>query len=188
MIDNEKGETRRGRCCVDHGDYIAYKVNWDTNEIQVCATSPLLSALREMHTSHTYPITPIVRALHLMAGLNPPPNDPPYHFLADMLYDRESLTIRVHRTEDYASVVDVPQERLLKVLQPLLTPRETEIAVLLFEGRTIRCIAATLHIAEGTVKRIIYNLYQKLGVASQVELVRQIYTRLAQVDWSSYPG
>ena len=92
----------------------------------------------------------------------------------------QGVLLRLHRAEGYARLADVPRERLHALLRPLLTPRETEIAALLFESRTIRCIAGTLHIAEGTVKRIIHNLYQKMNVSSQVELVRDIYARLAR--------
>lgn len=61
----------------------------------------------------------------------------------------------------------------------LLSPREQEIAIEIFEGRTIRHVATELCIAEGTVKRTTHNIYCKMGVASQVELVHEIYARIA---------
>ena len=98
----------------------------------------------------------------------------------DARHDGQWILLRPHRT-DYAYLADVPRERVAKLLRLQLSPRETEIAALLFEGNTIRYIAAALHIAEGTVKRIIHNIYQKMHVGSQVELVREIYARLARM-------
>jgi len=165
---------------MDHGDYLSYKINWQENEMQLCEIGPVLRKYRpDMGAVKPYAIPQLVHALELFAKICPQ-EGPPYRYLADMVYDGENLFIRVHITDDFASVVDVPHERLTSVLRPLLTPRETEIATLLFEGSTIRYIACTLHIAEGTVKRIIYNIYKKMSVGSQVELVREIYAQLAQ--------
>ncbi|MCL1952928.1 MAG: helix-turn-helix transcriptional regulator [Oscillospiraceae bacterium] len=167
---------------MEHGDYLLFDLDWDRNEMRLREASGELFSLAgkalQYRMDFAAEITPLVHTLKVVAeagrgGL-------PAHFALDAVYDRQAFSLRLRRTEDYASVVDVPRERLKKVMGGLLTPRETEVATLLFEGRTIRYIAVTLHIAEGTVKRIIYNLYGKLGVGSQVELMREIYTRLAQ--------
>ena len=54
----------------------------------------------------------------------------------------------------------------------MLTPREMEIARLVAQGRTNKEIAATLFIAEGTVKIHLHNTYEKINVTRRAELVR----------------
>lgn len=55
-----------------------------------------------------------------------------------------------------------------------LSPREKEVTRLLVSGCTSREIAAALTIAEGTVKKTVYNIYGKIGVSSKVELINFI--------------
>lgn len=55
-----------------------------------------------------------------------------------------------------------------------LTPRETQIVCLIIAGYTNRYIAATLSISEGTVKKIVYNVYRKLSVSSRVDLLKRV--------------
>ena len=52
----------------------------------------------------------------------------------------------------------------------MLTERETEIFMLLAEGRTNSEISQSLHIALGTTKTHVYNIYRKLGISSRAEL------------------
>ncbi|NLA95954.1 MAG: hypothetical protein GX838_03825 [Clostridiaceae bacterium] len=52
-----------------------------------------------------------------------------------------------------------------------LTPREEEIATLLCQGMTVRNISATLYIAVTTTYKHLANIYDKLGVSSQQELI-----------------
>ena len=166
---------------MEHGDLITFEINLKENEMKVVKLGHVLKQIYKPseNESKAIPITPLVHALECLTKVSPQA-EPPYYYLMDVWYDNTELDIRLHCAEDYDSVVEVPRERLKKVLGHLLTPRELEIATLLFEGCTIRYIAAVLHIAEGTVKRIIYNIYRKLGVPSQVELVREIYVRLAE--------
>ena len=56
-----------------------------------------------------------------------------------------------------------------------LTPREDEIVKLVIKGYTNRYIASKLKVSEGTVKKILYNCYQKLGVKSRIEIIKMIY-------------
>ncbi len=53
-----------------------------------------------------------------------------------------------------------------------LSERETEIMVLVARGCSNYQIAEELHISEGTVKRHLANIYQKIGVSSRSEGVR----------------
>jgi LuxR family transcriptional regulator, maltose regulon positive regulatory protein len=55
---------------------------------------------------------------------------------------------------------------------PALTPRESEILQLLSMGMSNHEMAEKLVIAEGTLKRHIANLYQKLGVHNRAQAVR----------------
>ncbi|MDD3429148.1 MAG: LuxR C-terminal-related transcriptional regulator [Oscillospiraceae bacterium] len=55
-----------------------------------------------------------------------------------------------------------------------LTPREMQIMCLIIAGYTNRYIAHTLSISEGTVKKIAYNIYQKLNVVSRIELLKRV--------------
>lgn len=52
-----------------------------------------------------------------------------------------------------------------------LTPRESEVIVLLAYGRTLAIIARDLHIAQGTARTHIENIYRKLDVHKQQELI-----------------
>lgn len=52
-----------------------------------------------------------------------------------------------------------------------LTPRESEVIVLLAYGRTLAIIACDLHIAQGTARTHIENIYRKLDVHKQQELI-----------------
>lgn len=51
-----------------------------------------------------------------------------------------------------------------------LTAREIEIASCIFNGLSNKAIARQLSIAENTVKKHIYHIFQKLGLSSRSEL------------------
>lgn len=55
-----------------------------------------------------------------------------------------------------------------------LTPRETEIALLILQRQTYREIAQQLIISEHTVKRHVHNIYEKAGVSRRDELIRKV--------------
>lgn len=52
-----------------------------------------------------------------------------------------------------------------------MTPRESEILVLLAKGRTIAIIARDLQIAKGTARTHTERIYRKLDVHKQQELI-----------------
>lgn len=60
----------------------------------------------------------------------------------------------------------------------LLTPREVEMLHLVCQGITNKSIAHTLGIAEGTVKKTLYNAYRKLNVQSRAEAVNLLLNGL----------
>ncbi|MEO8423997.1 MAG: helix-turn-helix transcriptional regulator [Actinomycetota bacterium] len=53
--------------------------------------------------------------------------------------------------------------------RPGLTPRELDVLVCVTEGLTNAEIAATLHIAVGTVKQHLSTVYAKLGVSNRTQ-------------------
>jgi len=55
-----------------------------------------------------------------------------------------------------------------------LTPRETEVFLLLAKGRNSKVIERELNISNHTVKSHNYNIYRKMGVESQQELIDTI--------------
>ena len=60
-----------------------------------------------------------------------------------------------------------------------LTPREQETISLAAQGYPNRYIAHRMEISEGTVKKLLYNGYQKLGISSRVELCRMLLPQSA---------
>jgi len=156
---------------------VTYRIDWENNECTVIETSPLLASL----SRDPFVISPFLHALRAMVGDEPCTGQDERLFLADMHCRGNTMTVSLRRN-DYSHVAQAPQEVLEWLLRRTLTPRETQVAAMLFEGGTIRSIASQLCIAEGTVKRIIYNIYQKCNVGSQVDLIREIYKRLAQAQ------
>ena len=55
-----------------------------------------------------------------------------------------------------------------------LSAREAEIAVLIARGMANKQIAGELGISPATVRTHIYNLYQKVGAGSRVELLNRL--------------
>src|SRR5215203_4408428 len=80
------------------------------------------------------------------------------------------------------AVVGMPREMLEGTeegVESVLSARELEILLLAARGLSNHQIASSLHLAEGTVKRHLANVYQKMGVASRGEAARQALMR----DW-----
>lgn len=53
---------------------------------------------------------------------------------------------------------------------PQLTPRQLQIARLLYEGLSNKAIAEELQLAEGTVKVYLADMFEKLGVNSRLQV------------------
>jgi len=74
------------------------------------------------------------------------------------------------------AVITMPRgllQRLSEGPAGRLSERETEVLVLAARGLPNRQIAGELFISEGTVKRHLANVYQKVGVRSRSEAVRK---------------
>jgi DNA-binding NarL/FixJ family response regulator len=72
-------------------------------------------------------------------------------------------------------VISMPRgalERLDEGPVGSLSERETEVLVLAARGHSNRQIATEMHLAEGTVKRHLANVYEKIGVGSRGEAVK----------------
>jgi LuxR family maltose regulon positive regulatory protein len=69
-------------------------------------------------------------------------------------------------------VLDHVEEKSGQAEAPALTRREREILQLLSMGLSNQEMAEKLVIAEGTLKRHVANLYQKLGVHNRAQAVR----------------
>ncbi|MEZ5476725.1 MAG: response regulator transcription factor [Thiolinea sp.] len=59
-----------------------------------------------------------------------------------------------------------------RAYDPLLTKRQQEILLLIASGYSNKAIANQLVIAEGTVKRHVYNLFRVLGVRNRIEAIK----------------
>ncbi|MCL2107704.1 MAG: helix-turn-helix transcriptional regulator [Oscillospiraceae bacterium] len=158
------------------GDYLRYHLNWEADEMVLTDAG---GQLRNRIELVKMPMSPVFRSLRLLANGN---YNEHCRFTVDVECGEggDSALLYLRRTDNFNSVVNVARSLVHQVLRGQLTTRETEVATLLFEGSTIRYIAGHLQIAEGTVKRLMHNIYQKLNVASQVELIRFIYDGLAQ--------
>lgn len=56
-----------------------------------------------------------------------------------------------------------------------LTPREREMATLIAQGQSNKEIASNLGISEATVRTHIYNLFQKAGAQSRIDLLNMLH-------------
>jgi len=78
------------------------------------------------------------------------------------------------------AVVGIPRSMLEDTeegIESVLSARELEIVLLAARGLSNHRIASSLHIAEGTVKRHLANVYQKMGVGSRGEASREALLR-----------
>ena len=84
-----------------------------------------------------------------------------------------SAAIQLYKTGEGGSPVldEIPPERV-KALG--LSNRESEMAVMIARGLSNKEIAAELCISPATVRTHIYNLYQKAGARSRVELINKL--------------
>ncbi|NYV76490.1 response regulator transcription factor [Streptomyces sp. UH6] len=75
-----------------------------------------------------------------------------------------SITVRLLRQFARPAAADAPAP------PSPLSPRETEVAVLVSRGHTNTEVAAALHISAGTVKTHLTNIQAKLGLRNRVEI------------------
>jgi DNA-binding NarL/FixJ family response regulator len=78
------------------------------------------------------------------------------------------------------AVVGMPRQMLegtQEGVESILSARELEILLLAARGLSNHQIASSLHLAEGTVKRHLANVYQKMGVGSRGQASREALLR-----------
>jgi DNA-binding NarL/FixJ family response regulator len=78
------------------------------------------------------------------------------------------------------AVVGMPRQMLEGTeegVESVLSARELEILLLAARGLSNHQIASSLHLAEGTVKRHLANMYPKMGVSSRGEASREALLR-----------
>jgi len=84
-----------------------------------------------------------------------------------------SAAVRLFKPgESGTSILDAVPAEQRRMLN--LSEREAEIAVLIARGMANKQIAAELGISPATVRTHIYNLYQKVGARSRVELLNKL--------------
>lgn len=159
------------------GDYLQYHLDWNKGEMTLLDTGGCLRDNRNISVGAVTQLSPLAHSMQQLVLKN---GGVPSRVIIDAEYDGKILLLRLHCTDNFHSVVNVDGELMTEILGGEFTPREMQVAILLFDGRTIRYIASRLQIAEGTVKRILHNVYQKLNVACQGEFVHEVYVRLAQ--------
>ena len=78
------------------------------------------------------------------------------------------------------AVVGIPRSTLENTeegIESVLSARELEILLLAARGLSNGRIASSLHVAEGTVKRHLANVYEKMGFGSRGEASREALLR-----------
>ncbi len=88
----------------------------------------------------------------------------------------QSNRLRQNETSHSAITTEQTEDALEKSLKDRfgLTSRETEIAILLYRGRSVPFIQQTLHIAEGTANTHMRHIYQKMSVHNRQEFITVI--------------
>ena len=92
-------------------------------------------------------------------------------------FERTLAAGRTRSLEELTPVIMAPVSVLSEPARPepsLLTPRETEVARLLVDGKTNPEIAAALFISERTVQSHVANIMAKLGVNSRTAVAARV--------------
>jgi DNA-binding NarL/FixJ family response regulator len=100
--------------------------------------------------------------------------------LSDELERTLAPTVRAARTGQ----VSIPQPGRRQVFPPALSHRESTVLAMVARGKTNAQIAASLFLAESTVKTHLRSVFAKLGVSSRQEAaaVAQAGTTIADAD------
>ncbi len=80
------------------------------------------------------------------------------------------------------------QQERLRERMSTLTPRENEVLGLLYQGKTVRLIAARLEVSESTVRSQVKSVLRKLAVPSQIAAVATLDELRATAPHPRLPG
>lgn len=99
----------------------------------------------------------------------------PLRHVADFARATESKVVVFVSDPDRHS--EVPTDVLGRLYA--FTPAEARIAAELVKGRSIRAIAASFGITEGTVRKALKSMFQKTGTGRQGELVALLLSSIS---------
>lgn len=94
---------------------------------------------------------------------------------ADVDEDRASSPASLCPGESVPACIETANSRLSLAAEHGLSQRETDVFLLLAQGRSRRFICDELFIADGTASTYISRVYEKLGVHSKQELLTLVY-------------
>ena len=102
--------------------------------------------------------------------------------LIHSIFKKHWATVRILKVQENKVTQQI--NRYENFGRNILSPREIEVAKLIFEGHSGNSIAANLDIALTTVKSHRKNMYKKLGIGSQQELFSRYIDTLVTVSYT----
>jgi DNA-binding NarL/FixJ family response regulator len=142
----------------------------------------ILSGIRSASPDSRIVVLTMFDNLHYMKAISEMGIDAYLHKSSSAEELRAIIDTLVHNPSEKNAVVALPRsmlQRLEGAPENALTERETEVVVLAARGLSNRQIARELNISEGTTKRHLANIYQKVEVRSRSEVVR----KALQEEW-----
>lgn len=94
------------------------------------------------------------------------------YLMLNIIILRGAAKVLIKQPQNGAALGELSPETAQRFL---LTAREQEMATLIAQGLTNKEIAYRLGISEATVRTHIYNLFQKVGVQSRIELLNVLH-------------
>jgi DNA-binding NarL/FixJ family response regulator len=95
-------------------------------------------------------------------------------FSNDELYSAIEIAMFSYSLKSSTSIITKDQALSNAIKKHQLTSREEEIILLIFDGLRHKEIADRLFLSLTTVKKHIYNIYQKLGVQSSIDALNKL--------------
>jgi DNA-binding NarL/FixJ family response regulator len=95
-------------------------------------------------------------------------------FSNEELFSAIEIAMFSHFLKSSTSIITKDQALINAIKKHQLTTREEEIILLIFDGLRHKEIADRLFLSLTTVKKHIYNIYQKLGVQSSIDALNKL--------------
>ena len=145
----------KGRVLIEQGNKAFYRMDGETVVGHIC---PLfLKKVQEKHQASNVRVHFMQEGEELTFQINGIP-----------FYFGNENQAKILLTCEKIKPVEIEKNKIYKIL----TKRETEILHLVVNGYKNRFIAHRLQISEGTVKKMLSNIYRKLSISSRTELIR----------------